>query len=73
MKQALALIAALVLFTAPVLAGGAKFSEVDANQDGAVSMEEAKAAGMTEEVIVAADANQDGQIDEAEFAALETE
>lgn len=43
----------------------AEFSEVDTDADGTISAEEAQAAGMEVEAL---DVNQDGTIDEAEFA-----
>ena len=73
MKHTLALISALAMFCGSALAGGASFSEVDADKDGTVTMEEIAAAGMSEEKAKAADANQDGHIDIVEFAALEAE
>ena len=72
MKYVIAMFAALVLASGTAFAGGAKFGDVDANQDGAVSIEEATAAGMAEDKAKAADANGDGQLDVVEFSALET-
>ncbi len=48
------------------------FTQADANADGAISMEEAKVAlpDMEEAKIVAADANNDGTLSEAEYVAL---
>ncbi|MEO1109808.1 MAG: hypothetical protein AAFX90_17990 [Pseudomonadota bacterium] len=45
---------------------------LDANQDGFVSYEEIESAGATlaEEAYKAADANQDGLLDESEFSAV---
>lgn len=44
----------------------ATFDEVDADQDGMVSAEEAQAAGID---MTTADANQDGSLDQGEFEA----
>jgi Ca2+-binding EF-hand superfamily protein len=44
----------------------ATFEEVDANQDGMISAEEAQAAGID---VTTADANQDGALDQSEFEA----
>jgi hypothetical protein len=72
MKQLLAIFAVLVLASGTAFAGGAKFGDVDANKDGAVSIEEATSAGLSEDKAKAADANGDGQLDVVEFSALET-
>ena len=63
-KKTLAALA-LITFSGAALAAPA-FTDVDADQDGKISAEEAAAAGMD---MNAADANQDGSVDEAEFKA----
>lgn len=73
MKHVLAILAALVLVSGTVFAGGEKFAEMDIDKDGVVSIEEATAAGLSEDDVNAADANQDGQLDVVEFSALEIE
>jgi len=49
----------------------AAFASIDTDRNGGVTMEEAKAAGMlwTEDQFAAADKDQNGMLDEAEFAA----
>ena len=68
------LIAALSIaaFTTAAYAESPAFSAADANADGVVSMEEAKAAlpDVEEAKIVAADANNDGGLSEDEYTAL---
>ena len=68
------LIAALAItaFSTTAFAQAPAFSAADANADGAVSMEEAKAAlpDVEEAKIVAADANNDGSLSEEEYTAL---
>ncbi len=44
------------------------FAAVDADQDGTVSMDEAKAVKGLTEVFLDADANKDGKLDEAEYS-----
>jgi len=73
MKHAAALISALALFSGSALASDATFSDIDVDKDGMVTMEEITAAGLSEEQAMAADTNQDGQIDIVEFSALEVE
>ena len=74
MKHVLALLAALVLASGTAFAGSsAKFGDADTNKDGTVSIEEATAAGLSEDKVKAADANGDGELDVVEFSALETE
>lgn len=61
------LLALAIPFAAGAVADGhAKFSELDANGDGALSAEEATAAGLDVET---ADADGDGAISEEEFKA----
>lgn len=68
------LIAALSIigFSTLAYAESPAFTTADANADGVVSMEEAKAAlpEMEEAKIVAADANNDGALSEDEYSAL---
>ena len=54
------------------MAAGPTFSQADANADGRVSMEEAKAAlpDVDEAKIAAADTNGDGSLQEDEYAML---
>lgn len=47
----------------------AGFGDADVDQSGALSAEEAMAAGWNEEQIKAADTNADGSVDEAEYKA----
>lgn len=47
-----------------------KFSDLDANGDGAITQEEAGAAPAVIEQWTALDANADGKVDEEEFATL---
>jgi Ca2+-binding EF-hand superfamily protein len=67
------LIAALAItaFTASASYAQVSFETVDADGNGGVTMEEASAAGLpwTEDQFKAADTNQDGALDAAEFAA----
>ena len=72
MKNLIAIFAVLVLASGTAFAMGGKFGDVDANKDGAVSIEEATSAGLAEDKVKAADANGDGQLDVVEFSALET-
>lgn len=62
----------LVLFATAALAATPTFVEADANQDGLVSMEEAKVAlpDADEAKIAAADVNGDGGLNEEEYAVL---
>lgn len=68
------LIAALsvAIFSTFAWAETPAFTQADANADGVVSFEEAKAAlpDMEEATIVAADANNDGALSENEYTAL---
>jgi len=62
--------AAVALFA--VSANAADLVELDLDQDGAISMEEAaNVEGMNADVWAQLDANADGQLDEAEFAMFE--
>ena len=68
-KKTLAALA-LITFSGAALAGAPAFADVDTDQNGMISAEEASAAGMD---ITKADANQDGSVDEAEYKAATAE
>ena len=74
MKKLFALIFMVVLSSGSVLAGehAKKFSDVDADGDGKVTIEEAKVSGIDEAKATTA-AGDDGALDESEFSALEME
>jgi len=66
----------ILALTLSIFAGSAAFAQasfatIDADRNGGITMEEARAAGMpwTEEQFSAADKDQSGMLDEAEFAA----
>lgn len=63
------ILAALALAALSGTAFAITFEEVDANQDGMISVEEGSAAGWTEEQIQSADTNADGGLDTEEFKA----
>jgi hypothetical protein len=69
LKSAVAL-AAAGFFTA-VVAGEEAFTKLDADADGAISAKEAIASESLYKGWETADANQDGQVDAAEFSAFE--
>ncbi|MCA8929432.1 MAG: EF-hand domain-containing protein [Alphaproteobacteria bacterium] len=71
-KVWLALATAGFLMASPAMAANADFAKADANGDGSVSMEEAKAVmpDLTEAQFKAADADGSGSLDEKEFASL---
>jgi hypothetical protein len=52
--------------------GKASFQDLDANRDGVITLDEAKKAPEVKARFTQADTNQDGKLDAAEFAALET-
>ena len=59
-------------FTGTLLAGESEyFTQLDANGDGTLSMEEASADPVLRDSWTNADANQDGMIERAEFSAFE--
>ena len=62
----------LMLFSTAALAAAPSFTDADTDQNGVLSMEEVKAAlpEAADEAVTAADVNQDGSIDENEYAAL---
>lgn len=70
------LLTALALMAVSGLAwagsGKASFEDLDTNHDGQISIDEAKKAPEVSKGFVRADTNQDGKLDAAEFAALET-
>ncbi len=71
MKRIIAALSIVIVSTF-AFAASPEFTKADANADGAISMEEAKVAlpDVEEAKIVAADANNDGSLSEAEFVAL---
>ncbi|MCU7814111.1 MAG: EF-hand domain-containing protein [Candidatus Thiodiazotropha sp. (ex Rostrolucina anterorostrata)] len=71
LQQAAVALVAAGFFTA-VVAGEDVFSKLDSNADGAISSEEATANEALYKGWEAADANQDGLVDAAEFSAFET-
>ena len=52
--------------------GVASFQDLDTNLDGQITLDEAKKAPEVKDKFTEADANKDGKLDAAEFAALET-
>lgn len=69
-------LAALALMTVSGFAwaegGAASFQDLDANRDGQITLDEAKKSPEVKSKFTQADANKDGKLDAAEFAALET-
>ena len=67
---------ALALMTVSGLAwagsGAASFQDLDSNRDGQITLDEAKKSPDLKANFTQADANKDGKLDAAEFAALET-
>jgi hypothetical protein len=65
--------AALALFVSgvAVAAGEGMYGHLDADQDGAISQEEAAAMPGLNDMWTKLDANADGKLDEAEFAKME--
>jgi hypothetical protein len=67
---------ALTLMTVSGLAwatsGAASFQDLDTNHDGKITLDEAKKAPEVKSRFTQADVNQNGTLDAAEFAALET-
>ena len=59
-----------LLFSAAALAGGLSFSELDANSDGNISMDEASGSATLAPLFTDADSNADGNLDKDEFSAL---
>jgi len=74
MKKHLLTALALMTVSGFAWAGSGKisFQDLDTNRDGQISLEEAKKAPEVSKKFVQADTNQDGKLDAAEFAALET-
>ena len=66
---------ALALMTVSGLAwagsGAASFQDLDSNRDGQITLDEAKKSPDLKANFTQADANKDGKLDAAEFAALE--
>ncbi|MCB1429946.1 MAG: hypothetical protein KDJ48_11190 [Nitratireductor sp.] len=69
MKKYVVALALSALVAAPAFAAEMDFAAVDADGNGAVTLEEATAAGWewTEEQFAAADKNSDGALDAEEF------
>jgi hypothetical protein len=67
---------ALALMTVSGLAwagsGAASFQDLDSNRDGQITLDEAKKSPEVKAKFTQVDANKDGKLDAAEFAALET-
>ncbi len=74
MKKHLLTALALMAVSGLAWAGSGKvsFQDLDTNRDGQISLDEAKKSPEIAKKFVRADANQDGKLDAAEFAALET-
>jgi len=70
-KLTLAALAILVSGGATAAADESMYKNLDANQDGAISQEEAAAMPGLNEKWVELDVNADGTVDEAEFAKME--
>lgn len=70
------ILAALALMTVSGFAwagaGMTSFQDLDTNRDGQISLDEAKKSPEVSKKFGQADANKDGQLDQAEFSALET-
>lgn len=71
MLQKLTLAALALLVSGGAAAGDGLYKNLDANQDGAISQDEAAAMPGLNEKWVELDVNADGTIDEAEFAKME--
>lgn len=71
-QQAAVALAAAGFITAAV-AGEDMFTKLDSNADGVISSEEATANEALYKGWESADANQDGQVDAAEFSAFEAQ
>jgi len=75
-KSAFALLASLMLASAALAAGTTESSEhfnaLDANQDGAISVEEGQKDPTLSESWAEADTNKDNSIDPVEFSAFES-
>jgi len=71
MKKLVFALSVLGLASSPALAAAMDFTKVDANGDGQVTMDEAKAAGLelTEQQFAAADVDKSGGLSEAEYKA----
>lgn len=71
MFQQAAVALAAVGFITAAMAGEDMFTKLDSNADGVISSEEATANEALYKGWESADANQDGQVDAAEFSAFE--
>jgi hypothetical protein len=72
MLTALVLMAVSGFAWAGTAADKSSFEALDTNHDGQISRDEAKKSADVSKKFVQADTNQDGKLDAAEFAALET-
>ena len=61
---------AFSFFAATAFAAAPAFEEVDANQDGAVSLEEAAAVGISKDMFAKLDADQNGVLSMDEYKAM---
>ncbi|NOQ45117.1 MAG: EF-hand domain-containing protein [Desulfobulbaceae bacterium] len=61
---------AITLIAASAHAGTPAMEQVDTDKDGIISTAEAATAGISEEIFLKADMNQDGKLDAGEYAAL---
>lgn len=69
-RKKMALGLALALFAVSAFAAMPQFESLDANGDGQISLEEAKASDSLMAVFQTADKNQDGQLDKTEYDAV---
>jgi hypothetical protein len=74
MKKHILAALALIMVSGFAWAGAGKtsFQDLDKNSDGQISLDEAKKSPEVSKQFGQADANKDGKLDQAEFAALET-
>ena len=64
-------LAALTLLVSGAAIAGNLYRDLDANEDGAISQEEAAASPTVSDQWTTLDTNADGQLDQAEFAKME--